>query len=510
MRMGRNHGKSATRTATVLTAIAAMVASFGLALGVAGPASAAPPPGATFPVTAQQCNGGDWAHFSGVAFASRHECKVWVQTYILQESCNPLALDDFQATGPTYAAQLGIPLGPFIASVCHGQDFPVINNSYAVDDPAGTDLVSLSSGNTAPFVTQPGHIYWIEVQGVWNNGPTRQADPSLISDDAWATWAEGPSFDERNLETQINGQFVDWSPYAAPFDPSHNYSYWVMGDGNPINMRVFDGNPATNTPNPAWYADNTSPYSNPGMPAIVFEYTLAAPQAAFPTTAQDCRRGGWSEFTGVSFRNQGQCLRWVRYYVVRQHCLPAALADFQATGPTYAAQLGIPLGRFIAAVCRGQDFPVINNSYAVDDPAGTELVSLASGNTAPFVTQPGHIYWIEVQGVWNNGPTRQADPSLISDDGWATWADGPSFDERNLETQVNGQFVDWSPYAAPFDPTHNYSYWIMGDGNPITMRVFDGNPATNTPNPAWYADNTSPYSNPGMPALVFEYALTTP
>jgi hypothetical protein len=162
-------------------------------------------------------------------------------------------------------------------------------------------------------------------------------------------------------------------------------------------------------------------------------------------------------------------------------------------------------------VCRGQDFPVSNNSYVVNDPAGTDLLSLSSGNTAPFVTQPGHIYWIQVQGAWNDGPVRQADASVISDDGWLTWATGPSPDQRNLETQIDGQFVAWAPYAVPFDPTHNYSYWIMGDGNPINMRVFDGDPATNTPNPAWYADNTGPaIGGVSMPAIVFEYALPTP
>ena len=236
--------------------------------------------------------------------------------------------------------------------------------------------------------------------------------------------------------------------------------------------------------------------------------TTPATHLSFPTTTADCAHRGWAHFTGVAFRNQGQCVRWVRHLIVRDDCLPAALADFQATGPTYAAQLHISLGRFLAAVCHGQDFPVSNNSYVVNDPAGTDLLSLSSGNTTPFVTQPGHIYWIQVQGTWNDGPVREADASIISDNGWLTWAAGPSPDQRNLETQINGHFVHWSPYAAPFDPTHNYSYWIMGDGNPINMRVFEGNAATNTPNPASYADNTGPaIGGVSMPAIVFEYAL---
>jgi hypothetical protein len=233
----------------------------------------------------------------------------------------------------------------------------------------------------------------------------------------------------------------------------------------------------------------------------------AAPgtHSSFPMSTADCRHGGWDDFTALDFRNQGQCIRWVQHVIVREDCLPGALADFAETGPTYADQLGIPLGEFLAAVCHGQDYPVSNAWYVVNDPAGTDLVSLASGSTAPFITQPGHIYWITVQGAWENGPVRQADAIYISDDGWLTWADGPAFHPLNLETQINRQFVDWGPY----DTNHNYSYWITGDGNPINMRVFDGDPVTNTPNPAWYADNIGLVAGVAMPAIVFEYALPT-
>ncbi len=239
---------------------------------------------------------------------------------------------------------------------------------------------------------------------------------------------------------------------------------------------------------------------------IGFAGPASAATSSFPITKQDCKHGGWADFTEVEFRNQGQCVSWVQHAIAQQDCLPGALADFALTGPTFAAQLGIPLSEFLAAVCHGQDFPVSNASYAVNDPTGTDLLSLASGHTTPYVTQPGHIYWIQVQGAWGNGPVRQADASNISDDGWVTWTDGPGFNPLNLETQINDQFVDWGSY----DTNHHYSYWIMGDGNPINMRVFDGDPATNTPNSAWYADNVGPVGGVGMPAIVFEYSLPTP
>ena len=262
---------SRTRTTTALSAIGLMVATLGLSLGLAGSASAAPRILLGFPTTVQECSHGGWAHFTGIHFRNDRQCVAWVERVVVRQDCLPAALADFQATGATYAAELKISLGEFISAVCRGQDFPVSNDSYVVNDPAGTDLVSLSSGNTAPFVTQPGHIYWIEVQGAWNDGPVRQADARFISDNNWVTWSNGPIFNTRNLETQINDKFVKWGPYSA----THNYNYWIVGDGNPINMRVFEGNPATNTPIPALYADNTGPaIGGVAMPAIVFEYAL--------------------------------------------------------------------------------------------------------------------------------------------------------------------------------------------------------------------------------------------
>jgi hypothetical protein len=244
-----------------------------------------------------------------------------------------------------------------------------------------------------------------------------------------------------------------------------------------------------------------------GLPLGLAGSASAAPttSSTFPISRDDCRHGGWADFTGVTFRNQGQCQSWVQHMIVRERCLPAALADFQETGPTYAAQLGIPLERFLLAVCHGQDTPVSNAWYVVNDPAGTDLLSLASGHTTPFLSQPGHIYWVQVQGAWEDGSVRQADAGYISDDDWLTWSDGPSSNPLNLQTQINGEFVDWGPY----DTGHHYNYWVAGDGSPITLRVFDGDPATNTPNPARYTDNTGPVAGVGVPAIVFEYTLPT-
>ena len=226
------------------------------------------------------------------------------------------------------------------------------------------------------------------------------------------------------------------------------------------------------------------------------------PAPSFPVTVGECHRGGWADFPELGFRNQGGCVRWVQAYVVRPRCTDGALADFQATGPTFASRLRIPLGQFIATVCRGQDFPVSNASYVVDDPAGTDLLSLAAGHTVPFVAKPGYIYWIQVQGDWLNG-TLAVDAAYVSDDGWVTWADGPAGRPLQTQTQIDRRFVDWGAY----DSRHHYQYWVHGDGTPINMRVFEGFAGLNLPVPAWYADNVNPDPAGGVPAIVFEYRL---
>lgn len=228
----------------------------------------------------------------------------------------------------------------------------------------------------------------------------------------------------------------------------------------------------------------------------------APPPPSFPVSVAECGHGGYADFPELGFRNRGQCTRWVQQYIVRPACHEAALADFQDDGPTFARQLGLPLGRFIATVCRGQDFPVSNAWYVVDNPAGTDLLSLASGNTAPFTSKVGYIYWIQVQGTWQSGPFA-VDATYVSTDGWATWADGPFGMPRQTATQVEHRFVDWGAY----DAGHHYEYWIHGNGMPLNMRVFEGNAFLNVPNPAAYADNSFPGIGGGMPAIVFEYQL---
>jgi len=48
-----------------------------------------------------------------------------------------------------------------------------------------------------------------------------------------------------------------------------------------------------------------------GLAAAVVEITVAEPPPAGSTSRDDCRDGGWRDFTDPTFRNQGQCIAWI-------------------------------------------------------------------------------------------------------------------------------------------------------------------------------------------------------
>ena len=84
-----------------------------------------------------------------------------------------------------------------------------------------------------------------------------------------------------------------------------------------------------------------------------------------------------------------------------------------------------------------------------------------------------------------NSRTRAVDAHYISDDSWVTHDDGPSLNIDNLDLQVDYNFVDWGSYSD----VHTYYLDYAGTGLAVKFRVFDRNPATNTPDPVWYGDN---------------------
>lgn len=107
-----------------------------------------------------------------------------------------------------------------------------------------------------------GDQYYINISGTWTNrNGTDTVDADYTSYDAFATpgldgdpsWTSFGLTDYWNLlDVQIDQSFVNWGAYT----PTHEYIYSYTGTGSPVNFRVFDGIPETNTLNPGWYSDN--------------------------------------------------------------------------------------------------------------------------------------------------------------------------------------------------------------------------------------------------------------
>lgn len=130
--------------------------------------------------------------------------------------------------------------------------------------------------------------------------------------------------------------------------------------------------------------------------------------------------------------------------------------------------------------------------------SGTIDSADAEGVTVEEVPLPG-TYRICVSGTWaNRGGLDLLDAEYVSQDNWATQSNGlPASDPfsslgPNLgDVTINGEFVDWGAYST----SHRYcTTTTIGESETLTLAVFDGDPATGTANPDWYADNVGTLS----------------
>ena len=132
----------------------------------------------------------------------------------------------------------------------------------------------------------------------------------------------------------------------------------------------------------------------------------------------------------------------------------------------------------------------LENSVVASGTLDSADVAGATSEPAPL---PG-TYRVCVTGTWTNrGGMDVFDAEYVSQDNWTTVSDGlPAGDPfsslgPNLgDVTVNGAFVDWGTYST----AHRYCTNVtLDEGETVTLAVFDGDPATGTANPDWYADN---------------------
>jgi len=158
-----------------------------------------------------------------------------------------------------------------------------------------------------------------------------------------------------------------------------------------------------------------------------------------PTTKDDCKDGGWADFnTPQSFKNQGECVSFMARMKSSEFTLDSAIMD-------------------------GINIP----------------------------TKNGRWQMVTVSGTWTNRPgeTVDAECTQFGSFPWINAVIG-GFSSDLLDVQVNEEFISW----GQCDASHTYSTWVIGDGTPMNLRVFDGDTNTNVQIPGWFGDNIGSFS----------------
>lgn len=190
---------------------------------------------------------------------------VWTKhtySFVAEESMTRLSITDLG---------VGNTLGGFVDDVSVKQDClsnvtickydntetPLSNwNVLLKGDLLETVTVNSNSSTGANSVNalESGQDYLVEVSGTWQNRTFETVDASYTTPDSWSTVLPAPQggYPDDLLETQINGNFVNWGPYSS----GHKYQLTMAGNGSTANFRVFDGDANTNTQFPDWFGDN--------------------------------------------------------------------------------------------------------------------------------------------------------------------------------------------------------------------------------------------------------------
>lgn len=106
-----------------------------------------------------------------------------------------------------------------------------------------------------------------------------------------------------------------------------------------------------------------------------------------------------------------------------------------------------------------------------------------------IVLESGKNYRFEAIGTWRDASqsNHYIDAEYTTFDGWTDYKDGTyNWGPDQKDLQVNNLFIDWGSYSD----VHTYYLDYPGIGSIVNFRVLDGIPATNTPDPGWYGDNS--------------------
>lgn len=264
----------------------------------------------------------------------------------------------------------------------------------------------------------------------------------------YATSLENKFYDCRYNIVPTSGSSATWS--TVTFDPALEYPVTTRGDSpvqpcpdSPADMgpdafvRVFAinvGDTSASDQGLDGYLDNVVVNTDTEVTTYDFEPMMA------PTSKDDCKKGGWENFnTPQTFKNQGECVSFMARMKSSEFTLDSANMD-------------------------GIDIPTMNGKWQM----------------------------VTISGMWSNrgGEFVDAECTSFSGSPWVNAVFG-GYSSDLLDVQVNEDFISWGQCDAD---NHTYSTWVMGDGSPMNLRVFDGDTNTNTQIPGWFGDNEGSFS----------------
>ncbi len=135
----------------------------------------------------------------------------------------------------------------------------------------------------------------------------------------------GASLLQTNTATAKVGTDITGAQISSPFDVSGNFSYATDGYWTNVRQSQF-GQSATATRVVATVtlangkvvtAENTNLSGNA---STIFPPTTTPPVGTStpPTKSSQCKNNGWTTFTNPSFKNQGQCVKYVQHHKVHR------------------------------------------------------------------------------------------------------------------------------------------------------------------------------------------------